>query len=553
SRDSSDTSENAWTASGDISLSAFADQSVQVRFRFDSVDGTYNNFTGWLVDDVVVVADSPCVGNTAPTVNITAPADGSTYDDNDSITFTGTADDTEDGNITSSLSWSSSIDGAIGSGGSFSTTLSVGTHTITASVTDSGGLPGSDAITVYVNPANTAPTVTITAPADGSGYTAGDSITFTGTANDTEDGNITASLSWTSSIDGTIGSGGSFSTTTLSLGTHTITASVTDSGGLPGSDAITVYVNPAGDYLNFNDYPTVAYSTQDGSGSFEIQDGGLTFSMVGNRWRRTSATFEITPYTVLEFDFKSTSQGEIHAIGFDEDDTLTNDVRMFRVFGTQSWASDIDVADPYTTGDMGTYVHFTVRVGEYYTGSAMYLVLVNDKDSGTLDNTGWFTNVKIYEDPPTVDPLDFNVVTTSAYSNQDGTGTIDVQDGGLTFYMEGNRWRATDQTFNVTAGTVLSFDFKSTSEGEIHGLGFDEDHELSNNQRVFRIFGTQAWTGDIDWSDPYTSGDLGNWRTFTIPVGDYYTGSNMMLILVNDYDAGSGNTSWFRNVRIYEP
>ena len=46
--------------------------------------------------------------------------------------------------------------------------------------------------------------------------------------------------------NGGIGSGGLFSTNTLSLGTHTITTSVTDSGGLQGSDAIIVNVNSVG-------------------------------------------------------------------------------------------------------------------------------------------------------------------------------------------------------------------------------------------------------------------------------------------------------------------
>ncbi len=54
---------------------------------------------------------------------------------------------------------------------------------------------------------------------------------------------MTGSLAWSSSIDGTIGSGGSFSTLALSLGTHTITASVADGGGLGGSDSITVTIN----------------------------------------------------------------------------------------------------------------------------------------------------------------------------------------------------------------------------------------------------------------------------------------------------------------------
>lgn len=93
---------------------------------------------------------------------------------------------------------------------------------------------------------NASPTVTISSPADGSTFTRGDAITFTGTATDAEDGSLTAGLTWTSSRDGALGSGGTISTSALSAGTHTITASVTDAGGAPGSASITVTVNEPG-------------------------------------------------------------------------------------------------------------------------------------------------------------------------------------------------------------------------------------------------------------------------------------------------------------------
>ena len=93
---------------------------------------------------------------------------------------------------------------------------------------------------------NNTPSVTISAPADGSSSTVGDSVTFTGSASDVEDGDLTSSLAWTSSVDGSIGSGASFSTTTLSVGSHTITASATDSGGKTGSDSIAITVAPIG-------------------------------------------------------------------------------------------------------------------------------------------------------------------------------------------------------------------------------------------------------------------------------------------------------------------
>jgi hypothetical protein len=88
------------------------------------------------------------------------------------------------------------------------------------------------------------PTVNITAPADGATYASGATIDFAGAASDAEDGDVTASLDWTSNIDGQIGTGGSFSAV-LSDGEHTITATATDSDDASGSDTVGITVgNP---------------------------------------------------------------------------------------------------------------------------------------------------------------------------------------------------------------------------------------------------------------------------------------------------------------------
>ena len=116
--------------------------------------------------------------------------------------------------------------------------------------------------------------------------------------------------------------------------------------------------------------------------------------------------------------------------------------------------------------------------------------------------------------------------------------------------LEDNTWRRTAQTFAITPDTVLEFDFRSTDRGELHGIGFDENDTLTDDNRLFKVFGSQNWSFDIDWPDPYTT--LGTTRHFVIPVGDYYTGSSMFLVLQNDDDASSNNNSWFSNVRIYE-
>jgi hypothetical protein len=89
---------------------------------------------------------------------------------------------------------------------------------------------------------NTAPTVSITAPANNSSFVQGTAVTFSGTASDTEDGDLSGTLNWTSSRDGALGTGASLTTSALTTGTHTVTASATDSGSLSGTSSITVNI-----------------------------------------------------------------------------------------------------------------------------------------------------------------------------------------------------------------------------------------------------------------------------------------------------------------------
>jgi hypothetical protein len=220
--------------------------------------------------------------NTAPSVSISAPADGSVFVATEPVTFSGSASDLQDGDLSGSLSWVSSLDGAIGAGASFaSSALSVGAHVITASVIDSHGAPGSAAITVTVN-ANTAPAVTISAPGDGSTSIATDSLTFTGSATDAEDGDLSASLAWSSDVDGPIGSGVSFSTSVLSVGPHVITASVVDAHGAPGSATIGLTVNANTAPQVTIDAPAEGSSSESGTpltftgSALDAEDGDLS-------------------------------------------------------------------------------------------------------------------------------------------------------------------------------------------------------------------------------------------------------------------------------------
>ena len=109
----------------------------------------------------------PAPTNSAPTVTISTPSNNASFADGTYVSFSGSASDSQDGNLTSSVQWTDN-GGWIGQGGSFSQLLAVGSHTIVARVTDSGGLPSSRTITVTVS-SSTSGTTTSPGPGKGNG------------------------------------------------------------------------------------------------------------------------------------------------------------------------------------------------------------------------------------------------------------------------------------------------------------------------------------------------------------------------------------------------
>ena len=163
----------------------------------------------------------------------------------------------------------------------------------------------------------------------------------------------------------------------------------------------------------------------------------------------------------------------------------------------------------------------------------------HEKHMNILDNTGNTTGGYL------------NNLSFQEYANQGGNGFVGIEDSGTTFSLTGNNWSNTDTVYNITADTVLEFEFMSTREGEVHGIGFDEDNNIKNGKRIFALFGTENLRQNIQVESRYTTEDLGTWVHFTLPVGSYYTGQDLRLVLANDNDKTAG-TSWFRNIKLTE-
>jgi hypothetical protein len=96
--------------------------------------------TGGVLDAAAAMGYVPGP-NSAPTVSITTPNGDISVGVGIIVTFGGTASDPEQGNLSSSIAWSSNLVGNLGAGATISTSaLGTGVHTITARVVDLGGL-----------------------------------------------------------------------------------------------------------------------------------------------------------------------------------------------------------------------------------------------------------------------------------------------------------------------------------------------------------------------------------------------------------------------------
>lgn len=180
--------------------------------------------------------------NTKPVAVITSPPDNSVFTSQQTISFQGWGDDSEEPPIQdTTLRWVSSIDGEFGTGPLVNTDLlSPGTHTISLTVRDSSNLL-SDPTTITIEITNQGPVPVISSPADNRIFNENENIVFTGSASDNEDGSITgAGLEWFSDIDGFLGTGTQLNNPNLSPGSHTITLTATDNDGLQNSVSISI-------------------------------------------------------------------------------------------------------------------------------------------------------------------------------------------------------------------------------------------------------------------------------------------------------------------------
>ena len=235
------------------------------------------------------------------------------------------------------------------------------------------------------------------------------------------------------------------------------------------------------------------------------------------------STYTVTNNTRLEFEFKSGSQGSLHAIGWDDNGSEPS--KRYKLYGNSAAPAGYGSAtpsDPNPTGD--GYLKFSIPIGSYLTGgnTAALERLLFITGAGTNPNAeSLFRNVSFRENgvasevhltDPLVVPahsLDSISVDYVKQLNSPGTTADDTYSAKLTL----KNAAGVTNTIYATAGkyfyagddAIIHIQHSSPSDfgiaipegvadnryhrkpGQIHAIGFD-----ANQYSIQQIVGLQA-------------------------------------------------------------
>jgi len=235
--------------------------------------------------------------------------------------------------------------------------------------------------------------------------------------------------------------------------------------------------------LNLNQHPILSYGgSQDISGEANVSADGITLTVTGNGWKKIAYSYTLTENTVLEFDFQSSAQGEIHGIGFDTDASIDN-TKTFRLYGTQNWG----ISNFATYTGTGT-VHYRIPVGQFYTGNFHWLFFVNDHDVSSPTGESRFSNIQVYEDGATQPPTITAGGLYYIHNDHLGTPQIMTDDTGTVV------WQGDYQPFGQVQASI------NTVENPLRFPGQYFDKETGLHYNYFRTY--DPATGRYITSDP---------------------------------------------------
>ena len=369
-----------------------------------------------------------------------------------------------------------------------------------------------------------------------------------------------------------------------SLLTRDITFTLADSEGEQSSDTVNVFVS------GVNDVPVLSVST----GSFSVDeeatlavtgvsltdiDSGsddvqLTLSVSNgtlsindpNTGPVTGANLVITG-TIAELNTALAALTYVSDTDFSGADTINLEINDLGSHNglplTDTGSISIDV-NPVTDAvvptlintDEDTSVDFSITSTDVDEGLTEILFTnVNGTISGTgvADLGGGQFR---WQKPDSTDPIfDLNDFVMNSHSDQDSDPAgFTVSEDGTSIELTGNTWKNIDINYTITENTILEFEMKSDVEPELSMIMFDNNNLFSGGAgaEYFIMHGVQSLTDSANGLFNDYDGS-GNFKKYTIRVGDFFTGDFSKLVFANDDDRpGAPGDTTYKNVRLFE-
>ena len=95
---------------------------------------------------------------------------------------------------------------------------------------------------------------------------------------------------------------------------------------------------------------------------------------------------------------------------------------------------------------------------------------------------------------------------------------------------------------------MIEFEIKSNGAGEIAGIAFENDNQLTNS-RLYKFAGNQNWN-----NDSFKFNNSAEFETISLPVGQFSVADMDRLVFVMDDDKPSSTVAQvtFKNLKFYE-
>ena len=434
---------------------------------------------------------------------------------------------------------------------------------------------------------NTAPTATITDPADGIAYDPGDLIELRGLVQDSQEEPAELTVYWTSSLDGEIGTSiadtdgiVSLPVTELTGGTHAVTLTAVDGEGKVGEESITIDVGQAdvdeggdptlivlgpieGEVYTFSQTITVVATATDDEQSWETLNASIISSRDGTLWTGTPAS-----NGAITEDFAGLSTGP-HQIAVSVEDADGNVVsESVTVEVTDDGEPDVAIVNPPAESSWWTDETLTFEgvVGDDITEPADLIVEWSSNIDGILmsgypDSSGYTAFADYLTEGTHVLTLDatdedFNkssdsitltIIDPLNYDN-DGDGYSELEedcdDADPTTYPGASEvcdnydnncnglinedwWDSYDITTGMDNDTVdTAYDLGEVDAGFLWSGDYLEVAGLSLHE-----------SADEDWFKVDIDDDIYDNANFTIRVSNLYAGGTWVVEL---YDINGG-------------